>query len=170
VRRVPGVAIFLSPNLRGAPLALQADFEHNQTLHDHVMIVAVETERIPRVADAERVRPEAKMLFSAATGDPLDPLVESITSLTVRFGFLEAQDVPAALRMAVEQGLVEGEPDLANATYFISKVAIEPTRESGMAMWRKRLYVVMARYAADPADYFRLPDDQTVTTSGRISL
>jgi KUP system potassium uptake protein len=170
VGRVPGVAIFLSPNLRGAPLALQADFEHNQTLHDHVMIVAVETERIPRVADSERVLAEAKMLFSAATGDPLDPLVESITPLTVRFGFLEEQDVPAALRMAVEQGLIEGEPDLANATYFVSKVAIAPTREPGMAMWRKRLYVAMARRAADPADYFRLPDSQTVTTSGRIPL
>ncbi len=170
VRRVPGVAIFLSPNLRGAPLALQANFEHNQTLHDHVMIVAVETERVPRVADSERVLPGAKMLFSAATGDPLDPLVESITPLTVRFGFLEEQDVPAALRMAVEQGLVEGEPDLASATYFVSKVAITPTREPGMAMWRKRLYVAMARYAADPADYFRLPEDQTVATSGRIPL
>jgi KUP system potassium uptake protein len=72
--------------------------------------------------------------------------------------------------MAVEQGLIECGPDLANATYFVSKVAIEPTREPGMAMWRKRLYVAMARHAADPADYFRLPDSQTVTTSGRIPL
>ncbi len=105
-------------------------------------------------------RPETRLTHSA----------ESITSLTVRFGFLEEQDVPAALRMALEQGLIEGGPDLANATYFVSKVAIEPTREPGMAMWRKRLYVAMARNAADPADYFRLPEDQTVTTSGQIPL
>jgi KUP system potassium uptake protein len=39
-----------------------------------------------------------------------------------------------------------------------------------MAMWRKNLYVAMARNAADAADYFRLPDNQTVTTSGRIRL
>jgi KUP system potassium uptake protein len=39
-----------------------------------------------------------------------------------------------------------------------------------MALWRKKLYVAMARNAADPAKYFRLPDTRTVSTSGRIQL
>ena len=48
VRQVSGVGVFLSPNLRGAPLALRANVEHNQVLHDHVIIVAVKTEYVPR--------------------------------------------------------------------------------------------------------------------------
>ena len=39
-----------------------------------------------------------------------------------------------------------------------------------MARWRKKLYIAMARNAADPADYFKLPNSRTVTTSGWISL
>jgi KUP system potassium uptake protein len=65
---------------------------------------------------------------------------------------------------------VEGEPDMDRATYFVSKIAIVPAANTGMAAWRKKLYVVMARNAADPAEYFRPPDDQTVTTGGRIPL
>ncbi len=170
VRQIPGVAVFLSPNLTGTPLALQANVEHNLVMHDHVIIVAVVTERVPRVADSERIVPGRKLLYSGATGDPLGPLAESITPITVRFGFLEEQDVPAALRVAVQQGLIEGEPNLEHATYFVSKVAIAATDSPGMVSWRKKLYVAMARNAADPTDYFRLPYSQTVTTSGRIAL
>ena len=144
--------------------------QHNQVLHDHVIIVAVETERVPRLSESERIVPGRKIIYSGATGDPLGPLAESITPLTVRFGFLEQQDVPAALRLAVEQGLIEGRPELEHATYFVSKIAIAATDAPGIASWRKKLYVAMARNAADPADYFRLPEGRTITTSGRIPL
>ena len=170
VLEIPGVAVFLSPNLEGTPLALLANVDHNQVMHDHVIIVSVETERTPRVSDSERVVPGRRMIYSGATGDPLGPLAESITPLTLRFGFLEEQDVPAGLRLAAQDGLFEGEPDVAHATYFVSSIAIAPTDAPGMAPWRKKLYVAMARNAADPADYFRLPQDRTVTTSGRIPL
>jgi KUP system potassium uptake protein len=170
VRQVPGVGVFLNPNLSGTPLALRSNVEHNHVLHDHVVIVAVATERVPYLADAERAVPGGKILYSGATGDPLHPAAEGITPLTVRFGFLEEQDVPAALRLAAAQGLIEGEPDLHNATYFVSKIAIVPTHVRAMSRWRKKLYVAMARNAADPADYFRLPDNQTVITSGRVPL
>jgi KUP system potassium uptake protein len=39
-----------------------------------------------------------------------------------------------------------------------------------MAIWRKKAFVAMARNAANPAEYFRLPDNQTVTMSWRIQL
>ncbi len=170
VRQVPGVGVFLNPNLKGTPLALRANVEHNHILHDHVIIVAVRTERVPHVPASERVLPGEKIIYSGATGDPLHPAAESITPITLRFGFLEEQDVPAALRLAAARGLIEGDPDLADAAYFVSRIAIVPTRDGRMASWRKKLYVAMARNAADPADFFRLPDDQTVITSGRIPL
>jgi KUP system potassium uptake protein len=170
VRQVPGVGVFLNQNLETTPLALRANLEHNHVVHDHVIIVAVEIEREAHVPNSERVLPGEKILFSAATGDPLHPAAESITPLTLRFGFLDEPDVPSALRVAADRCLIEGEPDIDRATYFISKVAI--VRGSSMVMntWRKKLYVAMARNAADPAEYFRLPDSQTVTTSGRIPL
>jgi KUP system potassium uptake protein len=170
LRQVPGIGVFLNRNLHTTPLALRANLEHNHVIHDHVLIVAVEIERVPHIHDAERVAPGAKTLYSAATGDPLHPAAESITPIILRFGFLDEPDVPAALRVASDRDLIEGRPDLDSATYFVSQIAIVPGAHTGMAMWRKKLYVAMARNAADPAEYFRLPDDQTVSTSGRIQL
>jgi K+ transporter len=169
VRRAPGIGVFLNPNLEATPPALRANVERNNILHDHVIIVSVRIERVPHVPDSERVLAETKIMFSAATGDPLE-LAADITALTLRFGFQDEPDVPSALRLAAESHLIEGAPDFDQATYFLSQTTIVPADAPGMAAWRKKLFVTMARNAADPARYFRLPDNQTVTMGGRIHL
>jgi hypothetical protein len=35
--------------------------------------------------------------------------------------------------------------------------------------WRKKLFVAMARNAANPAEYFRLPDDQTAMGASEVA-
>jgi len=170
VQIVPGVGVFLNPNLQTAPLALRANVDHNHVLHDHVIIVSVQIERLPHVPDSERIVAEPKILFSGATGDPLGAAAQRITLLTVRFGFLDEPDVPSALRLAAELHLIAGDPDIDHATYFLSHITIVPSSAPGMAAWRKKLFVTMARNAAGPAQYFRLPDTRTLTTSGRIQL
>jgi KUP system potassium uptake protein len=169
VERVPGVGVFLNPNLHTAPFALRANVERNHVLHDQVIIVSVQIERVPYVPDAERVLAETSIMFSGATGDPLDYAAD-ITALTLRFGFLDEPDVPSALRLAAERHLIEGSPDVDQATYFLSRATIVPADAPGLAGWRKNLFVTMARNAANPAEYFRLPDNQTVTMSARIQL
>jgi KUP system potassium uptake protein len=39
-----------------------------------------------------------------------------------------------------------------------------------MRRWRKALFVALIRHAADPADYFGLPDDRTVEMGFPIPL
>jgi KUP system potassium uptake protein len=170
VSQVPGVGVFLNRNLRSTPLALRANVERNHVLPAKVIVVSVQIEQVPHVPDAERLRVEPRIMFSGATGDPLDLPVDSITGVTIRFGFLDEPDVPSALRLAAQHRLIEGMPDVDRATYFLSQITIVPTDAPGMSGWRKRLFVTMSRNAANPAEYFRLPDDQTVTTSARIEF
>jgi KUP system potassium uptake protein len=149
---------------------LRANVEHNQVMHEQVIIASVKIERVPHIPEADRVRAEAQIIFSGATGDPLDLPAERITAVTLRFGFVDEPDIPAALRGAAERQLIQGEPNIDRATYFLSQITIVPTAAPGMSAWRKKLFVTMSRNAADPAEYFRLPDDQTVMMSGRIQV
>jgi KUP system potassium uptake protein len=169
IRRVPGVGVFLNTDLRSTPFAFRANVERNHILHDHVIIVSVRMERVAHVDDSARVVPEARIMFSGATGDPLE-FAADIAAVTLRFGFLDEPDVPSALRLAVDRQLIEAMPDVGQATYFLSESTIVPTRAAGLAAWRKKLYVTLARNAASPAEYFRLPDNQTVTMNWRIQI
>jgi KUP system potassium uptake protein len=84
LHRVPGTAVFLNRGQDTAPLALRANVEHNQILHQHVVILAIATMPVPHVPAAERI-----------TVDELGYKDDRIVHVTARFGYMDQQDVPA---------------------------------------------------------------------------
>ena len=77
--------------------------------------------------------------------------------------------MPHLFALACTRGL-EGDANEEDAVYFLSQVTIRPSENSGMAAWRKRLYVALARNSVSAADYFHLPADRTVTIGSAIDL
>jgi KUP system potassium uptake protein len=159
IQRVPGTAVFLNANPKTTPLALRANVEHNHVLHRRVIIISLDTERVPHISEDDRLSPDH-------LGEPHD----GITGLTARFGFQDDPNIPATLRLAVDQGLLEGDIDEDGASYFLTQITIVDSGEASMSHWRKKLFLTLARNAANPAEYFRLPDDRTVTIGERIEL
>jgi KUP system potassium uptake protein len=158
--RVPGTAVFPHPDKETAPLALRANVQHNRVLHRDVVIVSARSANIPYV------RPEDR--FEC---DDLGHDDDRVHHLSVRFGFSEDPNLPEALRQACEAGLLEnGDIDVADASYFLSRGPIRRTRARGMAPWRKILFLAVARNAADPTAYFGLPPDRTVTMGRAVDL
>ncbi|HWC86662.1 MAG TPA: potassium transporter Kup [Solirubrobacteraceae bacterium] len=159
VQRVPGTAVFLNANPKTTPLALRANVEHNHVLHQHVIIICIEVMRVPHIPRSDR-------LAADQLGHPHD----GITGIVARFGFQDVVDIPATLRLAAGQELLEGEVDVGRASYFLSQMTIVATPRKGMMMWRKKLFLFLAHNAANPATYFKLPDNRTVTMGERIEL
>jgi KUP system potassium uptake protein len=158
VVRVPGTAVYLNARRETTPLAMRAGVEHTGVLHESAVILSIVTTKAPYVSESERL-----------TVDELGYEDDGITHLTAHFGFQDALVVPRLLELAAEAGL-ERELDVENAVYFLSQISIAPTGAPGMAAWRKRLFVVMARNAASPVDYFHLPRERTVSLGSTIVL
>ena len=53
--RVPGTAIFLNRGAATTPLAMRANVEHNQVLHENALILALETQPVPHVPPERRI-------------------------------------------------------------------------------------------------------------------
>jgi KUP system potassium uptake protein len=158
-RRVPGTAVFLNANPKTTPLAFRANVEHNHVIHEHVIIICIDVMRVPHVPKSER-------LAADRLGHPSD----GITGILAHFGFQDDLDIPGTLRLAANEDLLEGKIDVHSASYFLSQMTIVATPGGGMSMWRKKLFLFMAHNAANPATYFKLPDDRTVTMGERIEL
>uniref|UniRef100_UPI00384BD54B KUP/HAK/KT family potassium transporter n=2 Tax=Actinomadura TaxID=1988 RepID=UPI00384BD54B len=60
------------------------------------------------------------------------------------------------------------DPD--HASYFLSRGVLRLTRAPGMRRWRKRLFLALARNAANPAEYFALPETRTVHMGSQIDV
>jgi K+ transporter len=158
LHRVPGTAVFPTAGKKTTPLALRDNVNYNHVLHDSVVIVSVETATVPHVGRSEQI-----------TVDDLGCQDDGIVYLTVRYGFQDDQNVPAALRQAAAEGLPV-EIDVETATYFVSEITIVLGDDPGMRAWRKRLFILLSRTSKSPVDFFGLPQRRIVTMGSYIEL
>jgi KUP system potassium uptake protein len=151
--RVSGTAVFMTAQPRGTPPALAHNLRYNKILHEHVVVLTVTTASVPYVPTDDQV---------AVTS-----LGHRIWNVRVRYGFMQVPNVPEALRQAQTKGL---EMDDLDVTYFLGRETIIVTRRPGMAIWRERLFVLMARNAVRATAFFRLPPERVVELGVQVEL
>jgi KUP system potassium uptake protein len=151
--RVPGTAVFMTAQPTGTPPALAHNMRYNKVLHENVIVLTVTTAQLPHVRDDERIS--------------IQPLDHGMFNVRVQYGFMEDPDVPAALRQAGEQGLTL---DVEDVIYFLGRETIIVTSRKGMATWREKLFVLMARNAVRATAFFRLPPERVVELGVQVEM
>jgi KUP system potassium uptake protein len=151
--RVTGTAVFMTAQPRGTPPALAHNLRYNKILHDRVVVLTVTTAPIPYVPADKQVQ--------------METLGQGIYNVRVQYGFMQDPDVPSALLKARDLGV---ELDLDDLTYFLGRETIIVTRRPGMATWRERLFVVMARNAVRATAFFRLPTERVVELGVQVEM
>jgi KUP system potassium uptake protein len=151
--RVPGTAAFMYGHLTGVPHALLLNLKHNKVLHQRIVLLTVVAEEVPHVAAAERLA--------------LQTLADEFYRLVIHYGFMDDPHVPNALAQAKTQGLDLRPEEL---TYFLGREMLFATYKPGMALWRERLFVVMARNARSATDFFSLPPAQVIELGAQVEL
>ena len=153
LHRVRGTAVFLVSEPHGTPSALLHNLKHNQVLHERNVLLTVRTEEVPHVAADDRTS--------------VEQLGEGFERITVRYGFMQDPAVLSAL-VRVEEKTLGFDP--RQATYFFSRNTLLATGLSGMARWREKLFVLLARNATRPSEYFQLPPNRIVELGQRLEL
>ena len=151
--RVPGTAIFMASTNKGVPSALLHNIKHNKVLHERVVILTVATQDVPYVDEAER--------FAAKD------MGNGFYRLTMKYGFLEETDVPAALGRVT----MCGEPfEMMKTSFFLSRQTLIASAKPGMAIWREKLFAWMLRNAASAMEFFRLPTNRVVELGSQVEI
>ena len=151
--RVPGTAVFMTAQPRGTPPALMHNLRHNKVLHQRVIILTVSTTHTPHVTPSERLT--------------IDPLGRDLYNARLKYGFMDEPNVPDALANAAAHGLTI---DLRDVTYFLGRETVIVTDNPGMAMWREKLFVLMARNAVRATAFFKLPPDNVVELGVQVEI
>jgi KUP system potassium uptake protein len=151
--RVPGTAVFMTAQPVGTPPALAHNVRYNKVLHNHVIVLTVSTAQQPHVPADDRVS--------------IEGVGHDLFNVRVQYGFMDDPDVPAALMQARAQGLPLDPDDL---TYFLGRETIIVTERRGMAVWREKLFVLMARNAVRPNTFFRLPPERVVELGVQVEM
>jgi KUP system potassium uptake protein len=137
----------------GTPPALVHNLRYNKVLHDHVIILTVTTAPRPYVPLPDQVA--------------LESLGQGLYNVKLQYGFMQDPDVPGALMHAIKLGL---ELDPGDVTFFLGRETIIVTKRQGMAVWRERLFVLMARNAVRATAFFRLPPERVVELGVQVEM
>ncbi len=151
--RVPGTAVFLAGNPDGTPAALTHNFKHNRVIHKRVVLLTILIEEIPYVESERRVA--------------IVDLGQEFYRVIGRYGFMEEPDALAILKLCKPMGLNFREME---TTFFLSRETIIPSERRGLALWRKRLFALMARNAQPANAFFRLPPNRVVELGLQVEI
>jgi KUP system potassium uptake protein len=151
--RVPGTAVFMTAQPKGTPPALAHNLRHNKVLHQYVVVLTVTTVPVPYVMPDEQVS--------------VEDFGRGVSNVVVRYGFMQDPNVPDALALARAKGVVMEEDDI---TFFLGRETIIVTRRPGMAIWREKLFVLMARNAVRATAFFRLPPERVVELGVQVEI
>ncbi|PPD18046.1 MAG: potassium transporter Kup [Methylotenera sp.] len=152
-QRVPGIAVFMTPNPDGVPHAMLHNLKHNKVLHEKVMILTVKFLDVPHTNLEERVTVEA--------------MLHEFYRVTVRYGFKDEPDLPRDLLLCAGRGL---SVDPMDTSFFIGKEILIASEKSGMAIWRKKIFVGLFRTAETITNQFKLPPNRVVELGSQLKI
>jgi KUP system potassium uptake protein len=150
---VKGTAVFLTSDPSFVPTAMMHNLKHNKVLHEHNVILTIETAQTPRVDPSERVKMES--------------ISEKFSTVRLRFGFMESPNVPKALAIARKLGW---QFDIMATSFFVSRRSLKPSAQSGMPLWQDHLFIGMSRSANDATDYFQIPTGRVVEVGTQVTI
>jgi KUP system potassium uptake protein len=152
--RVPGTGIFMTTRPDGVPRAMLHNLLHNKVLHERVILLNVNIQDIPHVAETERMQ--------------VEPLPDGFYRVMLNYGFKDDPNIPVALEMCGYKGMAPVE--MMETSFFLGRETIVPNRVPAMTLWRQVLFMWMFRNADTATDYFKLPTNRVVELGTQVEL
>ena len=151
--RVPGTAVFLTSTSNGVPHALLHNMKHNKILHERVVFLTVMIENVPYVPATRRI-------------EVID-MGQNFYRIIIHYGFMQDPDIPRALALAADHGLVF---KMMETSFFLSRQTLVTSSKPGMPLWREKVFSWMMRNATNAMEFFKLPSNRVVELGSQVEI
>ncbi|MGZ3775405.1 MAG: potassium transporter Kup [Pseudobdellovibrionaceae bacterium] len=157
--RVPGTAIYMIGDPWGVPVPLLHNLKHNKVLQQRIIILTIQTREVPYVSKKERIL--------------IQEIMPNMYRILAYYGFMETPKIKHILDVCRQQGI---NIDVTEATFVMGRETIIAEKgpalpgEPGMALWRERLFAIMAKNAQRPTAFFRIPPNQVIEVGIQVEI
>lgn len=151
--RVQGTAVFMTSAPDEMPAAMLHNLKHNKVLHERNIVLHVQFEDVPLVTRAKRLE--------------VTDLGHGFYRMIVRYGFMNAPDIPKALAHAKQHGI---DFEMMDTSFFVSREVLVPNPCTRISIWRQRLFSVMSRNAQSATAYFQIPTNRVLELGAQVKF
>jgi KUP system potassium uptake protein len=151
--RVARTAVYMTSNPGTVPRSLLHNLKHNLVLHERVILMKIGAVEEPRLADSQRIA--------------VARLGKGFHTVSVRYGYMEEPDVPAALQACRRFGLAV---DPMEVSYFLNRETLVASKKPDLPRWREPLFITLNAIAGDASMFFKMPPGQVVELGTQIEI
>ncbi|MFB6317156.1 potassium transporter Kup [Saccharicrinis sp. FJH54] len=151
--RFPGTAVFMTSEIEQVSLLMMRYLEFFKVLNEKVILLN------PEIMDEPKVPPEKRV--------EVEDLGSGITKLVVHFGFMENPNIPNILKNLEISGK---KIELDQIVYYIEYPRMEYGGKWNRKKFIAKLYSYMARNAANPVSFFKIPYNQVLEVGVRVYI
>ena len=152
IARVEGTAIYLTANPDGVPGTILHNLKHNKVLHERNLVLTVRTAGVPHVP------PEERAIYERVDAN--------FARITLRYGFMDAPDVPQALALAIPE--TDKPLNAMTTSYFVGRNVLSASKDEGLPFWQDIILIFLQRNAYNPAEFFNIPSNRIVALGGQV--
>lgn len=154
ITRVSGMSVFMSNNLDVVPGSLLHNLKHNRVIHEYVVVCSVKVLEVPTVP------PENRLEFNG--------LGNGFYTITLKYGFMQAVNVPLSLRHLRDHGLPF---DIMDTSFFLSReILLIKKSHNKLLSLRWQLFVWMHKNATNASQFFHIPINRVVEIGTQIEI
>jgi len=150
---VPGTAMYMSGYVGTAPPALVSNLKYNRCRHETMVLLTVSIKAVSHVLPANRVHVMA--------------LEKNFYQVTLSYGFMDELDLMKDLLFLPEHDVPV---DVTDAVFVLGHETVAVKHSTGMAKWRKELFVFMHRNSRTPSRYFGIPVKRALEVGSHIEI
>ena len=152
VSKVPGTAIFMTKSGNVTPTPLIHNITHNKVMHNLVILLTIEVDRVPYVDLDEKLI--------------MEQIGEGIVRIVAHLGFKDEPDVKTIIEACKNKGL----PITEDVTFFLGREILIPTDTPGMALWRESLFEFMSRNSQRATTFYKVPSEQVFEVGIQVEI
>jgi KUP system potassium uptake protein len=151
--RVPGTAVFMDSVPEGIPRALLHNIKCNRVIHEHVVLLTMRTDEVPRVPESERLE--------------VHEFQPGFVRAVAHWGYMENPKFAAVLHELEARSVLNGSRQMS---VYLGRETLIVTDKPGLSQWRKHLFVLISRNAQRPTLHFGIPPGQVVELGLQVEL
>ncbi|MBX7044462.1 MAG: potassium transporter Kup [Ignavibacteria bacterium] len=150
---IPGAAVYMSSNIKGAPPPLILNIKHNKLLHKLIVILTIKISKVPRVKDEDRIT--------------LEEHAEGFYKVIADYGFMEAPDINKIIELLRAKGV---DLDVERTTFFLGRETLIVTDKPGLRRLKNKLFVLMSNNAQRATEFFKLPINRVFEVGSQVEI
>ncbi len=112
---IPGTAIYMSSNAKGAPPPLILNIKHNRLLHKQIIILTIKFHKVPHIKPEDRIQIE----------EPTDGFYRVIAN----YGFMDVTNIQQIIELLRKKGI---KVKMESTTFFLGRETLIPDKKKGL--------------------------------------